>query len=513
MIDPVMMGRQQAQNSATSKEPPSRYEKLRKAVEQMFSDENLNRDKQLGAQVYSAPDGWLDVTALLQHDRMLKLAERHGEEIDSALLCHELQKSSILEVLGSALRRIHCFVPEEEHCRRREALEAQKITLRLMSREELEPIMISAAAPGSLLREVFARHGCVLVTDVLDEAQCAMLELLWAKDLLDTVDDTAPTTDFVAETLQHVREHGVSAWPSIWKSHLGSKGCASQRGLPHGRFAWAARLHPEVRRVFEKLFDEEQLCVGLDVVFWAAADADGPAAEDKQWLHVDQNFCSGLTHLCAQGILYVWPSCDEHASTTALWPRSHLSIYQQLMQDQHAFEKGKKRSQSVRINDLQNYSMREDLVAQGVASTRRVPCPRGSLLLWDSRTIHQGWAGGPRLAQPVCWEPKHRRDAAARLRKVYCCATGVPTSHSSSEGRVHGMARPGRPTGSQATKVKPAMKVTIPFCVAPGQEAAWQGLQEMLWPGANPVINAKKFTAVQGATIEAVLRQEILDVL
>ena len=31
------------------------------------------------------------------------------------------------------------------------------------------------------------------------------------------------------------------------------------------------------------------------------------------------------------------------------------------------------------------------------------------LLLWDSRTVHQGWRGGPRLAMPICWEPRHRR--------------------------------------------------------------------------------------------------------
>ena len=37
------------------------------------------------------------------------------------------------------------------------------------------------------------------------------------------------------------------------------------------------------------------------------------------------------------------------------------------------------------------------------------------LLLWDSRTVHQGWRGGPRLAQPICWEPRERRSQARRL--------------------------------------------------------------------------------------------------
>jgi len=299
---------------------------------------------------------------------------------------------------------------------------------------------------------VFARHGCALVCDVLDTAQCADLEGLWKADLLEAVDENQPGTELVRTALETFDQEGIAAWPAIWKGPLGTKGCASQRNLPHGRFAWAARLHPNVKRVFAQLFDvsSDELAVGLDVTFWAAADTASPATENPQWLHVDQNYQSGLTHLCAQGVLYIWPSTDEATSTTAVWPGSHLDVYSRLMQDGHAKEKGKKTlgSQSVRINSLHDYSERQDLAAKAIAGTRRVPCPQGSLLLWDSRTIHQGWGGGPRFAQPICWEPKVRRDEDARLRKLYCCAAGVPTSHSSSEGRVHGMARAGRPKES-----------------------------------------------------------------
>jgi len=278
------------------------------------------------------------------------------------------------------------------------------------------------------------------------------------------------------------------------------------------------RLHPEVKRIFANLFDipADELAVGFDVTFWAAADTAGPASENKQWLHVDQNFQSGLTHLCAQGVLYIWPSTDECASTTAVWPCSHLDTYTRLMQDGHAKEKGKKTlgSQSVRINDLHDCSERDDLATKAIAGTRRIPCPRGSLFLWDSRTIHQGWAGGPRFAQPICWEPRSRRDEEARLRKLYCCAAGVPTSHSSSEGRVHGMARPGRPKDSRPTEVKPALKVTMPYCVAPDQAAAWSELQGMLWCGKeDPAKNCTRITAAEGVLIEKILRREILEAL
>merc|ERR1712217_246749 len=94
--------------------------------------------------------------------------------------------------------------------------------------------------------------------------------------------------------------------------------------------------------------------------------------------------------------------------------------------------------QSVRLDNITDGNYRRELTAAAAASSRRVPCPPGSLLLWDSRTIHQGWAGGPRLAQPVCWEPRDRResDHNALGRKVFMCAAGLPSSHSSAEARV-----------------------------------------------------------------------------
>merc|ERR1712217_890136 len=74
---------------------------------------------------------------------------------------------------------------------------------------------------------------------------------------------------------------------------------------------------------------------------------------------------------------------------------------------------------------------------EACAATRRIPVPAGALLLWSSCTVHQGWDGGPRLAVPVCWEPRQRVDAEARNRKLKFAALGVTTSHSPSEGRIH----------------------------------------------------------------------------
>lgn len=361
-----------------------------------------------------------------------------------------------------------------------------KVAFPVMRPDELAPLTVHASVPAGQLRDVLERHGLCLVTDVLGTEECSLMEQLWHEDLLQVVDSEslrAGGRSPVGDRLQLVQQSGLAAWPSDWSSCWGRKGVASEHGLPHGRFAWSARLHPEVRRVFASIFEVpvDDLAVGVDCVFWAAADTPAAAANDE-WLHCDQNHLTGLTWPCVQGVLYIWPSDNERASTTVIWPGSHAGEYAKLLADPSALKKSGQGGQSLRLGSLHDLELKADLVARGVAGARRVPCPRGSLLLWDSRTIHQGWAGGPRLAQPVCWEPRSRRGLEARRRKLWMCAAGLPSSHSSTEARIHGMAPRRRPDPCSGTPTQPPLRATLlPYGIASGCEDAWHSMQNKLW--------------------------------
>lgn len=71
-------------------------------------------------------------------------------------------------------------------------------------------------------------------------------------------------------------------------------------------------------------------------------------------------------------------------------------------------------------------------------NARRVTAPAGSLVVWSSKVTHQGWAGGPRLAQTICWEPRFRRSEETRRRKMLLAALGLPSTHWASLGQPHG---------------------------------------------------------------------------
>merc|ERR1712032_914655 len=86
------------------------------------------------------------------------------------------------------------------------------------------------------------------------------------------------------------------------------------------------------------------------------------------------------------------------------------------------------------------------LEQQWSTGARRMPVPAGGLLLWSSRTTHQGWSGGPRLAQPVCWEPRSRRNDLMRERKLRLAALGMPSTHWPSLALPHELSAAERPS-------------------------------------------------------------------
>ena len=89
------------------------------------------------------------------------------------------------------------------------------------------------------------------------------------------------------------------------------------------------------------------------------------------------------------------------------------------------------------ISDMKNREAAHELNTTYLQEARRIPVPRGSLLVWSSRTVHQGHAGGRRLAFPVCWEPRERRDEETLRRKIRMVLMGFASAHSAALGQKH----------------------------------------------------------------------------
>jgi hypothetical protein len=235
----------------------------------------------------------------------------------------------------------------------------------------------------------------------------------------------------------------LAAWPHP-SPELGTNGFAVDRGLAQGRLAWAARLHPRVRAVYAELHGcaPEALCTSTDVVFYTPQSATPTEVSNRLWPHVDQNVHSEQMADVPvfQGALYVWPSSAPGASTTVVWSDSKDVPYAQLMADANIAATGRMGAHYSQVSAMRDKASSSSLLAGFIAGARRVRVPAGGLLLWSSRTMHQGHSGGARLAVPVCWEPAERRSAAARLRKGRLVASGLPSTHWASLAYQHELA-------------------------------------------------------------------------
>merc|ERR1712178_399173 len=169
-----------------------------------------------------------------------------------------------------------------------------------------------------------------------------------------------------------------------------------------------------------------------------------------------------------------------------------MGTYEAMMSDPKMVASGAKGNHFCQIRGLSQKQLASSLEQRWDADAGRVPVPPGGLFLWSSRTLHQGWTGGPRLAQPVCWEPSERRDEQALDRKLRLAALGLPSTHWASLGVPHNLVTPEpcKPTPASAFGgiCLPARAAIRQASLREGVEAAdmWTRLEGLAWDSPMP---------------------------
>jgi hypothetical protein len=157
------------------------------------------------------------------------------------------------------------------------------------------------------------------------------------------------------------------------------------------------------------------------------------------WPHADQVTGSHMgCEKSYQGILYVTEANTKKSANTVVLPKSHKNQYNILLQHCAPTNFGQNFDQALYIDKIIDHSVKEDTLNDFIQNSRRVQMQAGSLLIFSSMTIHQGFPGGTRIAQTLCWEPREYRDEGAYKRKLEAVNNGISTTHWASLGIHHG---------------------------------------------------------------------------
>ncbi|OQS00560.1 hypothetical protein ACHHYP_03415 [Achlya hypogyna] len=287
----------------------------------------------------------------------------------------------------------------------------------ILDGNELAAVSIEYASiikDPAAFKACLATHGFAVVTNVLSPADVAAAEALWAEDLRNIL-DVAHSAD--PELAAAVARDPVHTWPADV-----TIGWPVEHGLAQGQLAWAIRQNANIRRCYEVLHNTTGLCVGADSIMFSRVP---PKELRRSWGHVDYHR-DLITHNCYQSIVYLWDTTPE-SSTTVVWPGSHRTHYDAVMEANPV----------PRLFCL----IPPDMVPAFEAAAVRVMVPKGAMIVWDSKLIHQGYNWGPRLGIPVCFEPSALRSPNVLAQKCALVASGVSGTHWAAVFHTHSETR------------------------------------------------------------------------
>lgn len=207
-------------------------------------------------------------------------------------------------------------------------------------------------------------------------------------------------------------------------------------GVEHEKFIWEARMEPGVVEKFEELWGTDELLVSFD-----ALNVTLPNRPNKQnrgaWQHVDQSPNRKGLH-CVQGLLNLSESGEDDGGFL-VYPGSNKLI-------EEFFET---QTDKASWTSKDYYQFTQDqldwFLQRGIRPVKVCASP-GDLIIWDSRTIHQGCEPSPesrvtrtviyvtytpaRMAKPEALEMK------AKIFHSWQGTTHWPHDHLVAKGRA-----------------------------------------------------------------------------
>ena len=271
---------------------------------------------------------------------------------------------------------------------------------------------------SSQVLEMLDEYGVAIIPNVLDEQECE-----------DGIDDMWKYLEFLTSDSDFkILKDDHTTWRNITKLFPKHSMLLQHWGIGHSDFVWNIRQNPKVADIFAEIYrvKKEELLVSFD-----GASIHMPPEITKigwnrnnTWYHSDQSFLRNDFE-CIQGWINLFDTNEGDATLSFL-------------EASHNFHEDFARISENNIKD-DWYKLDKDeleFFKLNGCEEKKIKCPRGSLVLWDSRLIHCGTEPFKnrekenfRCVVYVCYQPRSNADEKQLIKKRKAFEELRMTSH------------------------------------------------------------------------------------
>lgn len=220
--------------------------------------------------------------------------------------------------------------------------------------------------------EIINKYGVAIIPNILNEDECEKMKNgMW--DYL----------EYVSKNFNiPINRQDKNTWNEITKLSPQKSMLFQHWSIGHAQFIWDLRTNEKIVNIFSKIWKKknEELLVSFDgASFQMPPEETGVGwFNGKNWLHCDQSYTR-----CEQECIQSWITAhdvNEGDATLAFLEYSH----------QYFEEVGKHFNLKNKADWVLLHNNELDYYMKKGCQLKYIKCPKGSLVCWDSRTVHCG---------------------------------------------------------------------------------------------------------------------------
>ncbi len=270
------------------------------------------------------------------------------------------------------------------------------------------------------LRNTLDKYGVAIIPNVINKKECEnMVTGMW--NYLETI---------TSNMNKPIKKNDSTSWKTFKELYPKHSMLLQHWSIGHAQFIWDLRTNSKVLEPFEKIWTtpKEDLLVSFDGAsfhFPPEKTGYGWVNPNKSWLHSDQSYLrTGFE--CVQSWITAFDVEEGDATLSVLeGSNNHHLEYATILQNKTSDD-----WYLLSEQDLDWY-----MKTKGCKRVN-IKCPAGSMVFWDSRTIHCGTEPDSTRANEklrcvvyICYTPREKAKIGSIQKKIDAWDNLRTTSH------------------------------------------------------------------------------------